>query len=169
MSDQKQSILLGGLVAALLATILTFPAQGGNPIVGFAACCIPAILGGLIAVWHYTNTNNLTLAMGAGAKLGAMAGLVGALISTVLSYVLKALGLLPSTSEAAEIQRQAMIERGMTDQQIEQAMRIAEMSSGILGQLVFVIVGCLIFALIGALGGLIGASMFKKGPTAPAV
>lgn len=165
MPDHKQSVIMGGLVGALVATILTFPAQGGNPVVGFAACCIPAILGGLIAAAHYASTNSLTLALGTGAKLGALAGVVAALVSGALGFLLRMLGVLPSVSEMQVQQREKLIEQGLTDQQIEQAMRWGEMMSGTVGQIVAVVIACIVFALIGALGGLIGASMFKRGST----
>lgn len=157
---------MGGLVTALISVLFTFLAQGaaGSAGVGLAACCLPGIVGAIVGVWHYTSNHDLTLELGSGAKLGALTGVVGGFVGGLIGFLLRMVGALPSAAEQLELARQAMIDRGMTDAQIEQGLKIQEMFTGPLGQVLGFVVGMLIFALIGALGGMIGAAIFKKGP-----
>lgn len=161
---------MGGLVAALISVLFAFFAGGaaGNAGVGFAACCLPGIVGALVGVWHYTSNNSLTLEIGGGAKLGAMTGVVGGLIGGVLGVLLRIVGVLPGAEEQMEIARQALIERGMSDAEIDQALRITEMLSGTGGQIIGIVIGVIAFAVVGAIGGMIGAAIFKAGGSAPA-
>ena len=58
MPDKQQSIILGGIVAGILSTSY----------LGFLnlLCCMGIIIGALVAVWHYTDTHELTIPSGTG-------------------------------------------------------------------------------------------------------
>lgn len=156
---------MGGLVAALISVVFTFVAQGaaGNPAIGIAACCLPAVVGALVGVWHYTSNNNATLELGPGAKLGAMTGVVGGLVGGLLGLLLRLIGVLPGAEAQMETARQSMMDRGMSDAEIEQALKFSEIFTGPAGQIMGLVLGIVIFAIVGAIGGMIGSAIFKKG------
>ena len=154
MPSKTQSILLGSLVAGLLSTSY----------LGFinAFCCAGIIIGGLVAVWHYTNTYNLTILGGQGSAMGALAGVIGAVIGGLLTYVLELIGV-PGTQEAV----QGLFEGFMSPEQLEQMEAQQEASRGPAGMLISLVVGAVLGAIFGAIGGAIGAAVFKKGGDTP--
>ena len=85
MSDKMMSILIGGVAAAVLATIISLPQ---NQCLGCLAC-LCYVGSGLLAVWHYTNTNSLTIKGGEGASIGAMAGVVAGVVGGILGFVFR--------------------------------------------------------------------------------
>ena len=159
MSGKTQSVLLGGLVIALAATIVGFlqfsVPQQVQPVFG-CLTCILFIGTGLLAVWHYTSTNGLTIPGGEGAGMGALSGVIAAIAAFVIAWALRAVGVFPSVEE--------MIEMAMQGQEIPPESRemmetMAGFSSGIGGLLVNLLFG----VIAGAIGGAIGAAVFKKG------
>ena len=159
MSAKLPSILIGGLVYAVLGLIGGFLASagGGMQYAGGAIGCLAVLIGAAVAVWHYTSTNALTLSAGQGAGLGAMAGAVGSIVSWAGQLGLVAAGIMPDPVDTARAQ---LVAQGMTPEQIDQAMGMAEMFSN---PLIGLVVGLAIGALLGAIGGAIGAAIFKKG------
>lgn len=55
--------------------------------VGSVAVCLFMALGGLIAIWHYAKTYNLTLSIGRGALIGFFTGVGLVIVSVVLSQM----------------------------------------------------------------------------------
>ena len=81
MSSQTRAILLGAVVTGLLSAFFAVVGQGNTSgALGIAACCLPALLGPLAAVWNYTNTESLTIPVVEGAKIGFLAGAGGGLL-----------------------------------------------------------------------------------------
>lgn len=162
MPSKWTSILIGALVAAISAFISTALSNPANPVgsmAGSAICCLGVIGAGLVAVWHYASTHSLTIPGGEGAGMGAAAGAIGALLAGVLGYVLIAAGILPDP----EVMMEEMLET-MPEEQREMAERFGGFGTGPVGWLI----NAVIFAAIGAIGGVIGASLFKKGGPEPA-
>ncbi len=172
MSSKLQSMLIGGLAYALLGIALSFimdpTAAGADPMSGaIAGCvgCLVVFVAPLLAVWHYTTTNALTIPAGEGAAIGAGAAVIGAIIAGVISYLLIAAGMRPGVEEIMEMQREAFEAQGMSDEEIDRATGFASsMSNPLIGMLFSVVIG----AVVGAVGGAIGAAIFKRGGTAPA-
>lgn len=152
MPNKSQSILLAGAAIGVAAPIL-----GLIPGVGSCLACIAYILAGLLAVWHYTDRHHLTITGGQGAGLGALAGIVAMAIASILGFLFMSIGLTPPWREAFEEQLDAS---GMDPAQIDQFMEMASSPLFIVG---FILLGLVIYAIMGALGGVIGASVFKKG------
>ena len=153
MPSKTQSILIGALTAGILSTSY----------LGFinVVCCLGVILGALAAVWHYTSTHKLTLRAGSGAGLGALAAVGGALIAAVLNFLLAQIGLDASGALNDLIINQFGAQ--MDPAQIQE-MRDQEANAGTIGALFQgLIFGIPIYAIFGAIGGAIGASIFKKG------
>ena len=161
MPSKTQSILVAAAVGAVLTVLTSFLAASGGGVqyVGSALGCISIIAVPMLAVWHYTTTHHLTLSAGSGAGLGAMASIASGILGYIVSFGLQAINVLPTQEEMIASQREQMLSQGLTAEQIDQAMGFATAMSGPIG----IIAGVAIAALIGAIVGAIGASVFKKG------
>lgn len=162
MPSKNPSVLLGAAVYAVASLITGFVALNGGQTGQYLVsvlCCLFALLGPGVAVWHYTSTNGLTVPAGVGAGMGAAAVFLGGLVSYGISRVLQAVNVYPSDAEMLERQRDQLIAQGMEPEAIESAMQMGEMFQGVGGALINLV----IVAVIGAIGGAIAASVFKKG------
>ena len=173
MPDQKQSILIGALVTALLGVLLAYFSQGGGQaaatVSGLVACCVPALAGSLMALWHYTDVYAVTLSTGEGARLGAVTAAVGSILSALLTYLLRFVGVFPDTEEQIEMMREEMVDQGMSPEQIDQALEFSQNFMSPLAQVGFVIAAVFIYALVGAGGGALGSALFKRGGDTPSI
>lgn len=161
MTGKWTSILIGALAATLVLLISSALSDPANPmgnIASTALCCLGVIAAGLVAVWHYTSTNGVTIAGGEGAGMGAVAGAVAAILTGLLTYALIAAGFLPDP----EVVMQEMLEE-MPEDQRAMAERFGGIGTGPLGW----VINAVLYAVIGAIGGAIGAAMFKKGGPEP--
>lgn len=157
MPSKTQSILLGGAICGVILTLIA-----RIPVVGGCIGCLGYIIAGLVVVWHYTHTHTLTIEGGAGAGMGALGGIVAALVGSVVSVAMISLGLAPGVEEIL----QELYNAGTLPE--EQLEAIADFLNSSLAMVVFVVVGALFGAILGAIGGAIGASVFKKGGEFPA-
>lgn len=167
MNSKFQSVLIGGLIAAVAGIIVTLGAQilgvsdptNPQPVLGLIVNllgCMIMLTSGLITVWHYTSENELTIKGKTGVGMGALAGVTYAIGALVLSWLMIALDILPSPDETMELMREA----GMFDAEgSEQVESITRMMT-IWGAIAVLMIGGPIMGLI---GGAIGASFFKKG------
>jgi hypothetical protein len=106
-------------------------------------------LGGAGAVWLYNKREPQNLDAGRGALVGAAAGLVAAIVVAVLSIALSGMGFAAASFDDPQI-------RPYLDQFGGEAAVAAFVGAGALVCTTIFSVG------FGALGGLIGASIFKK-------
>jgi hypothetical protein len=83
MNDRTKAAVIGGVVAGVLS---------GLPIVS-GCCFLWAIGGGFLAIFMYMKNAPGPMEMGDAAKLGAVAGVVGAIISAVLGVPFMLLGI----------------------------------------------------------------------------
>lgn len=128
-------------------------------------CCLGVIAGALVAVWHYTDTNELTIPTGKGAGFGAMAAIGGSLIAIVLNLVLIQIGIRHDLA-IVEFFVNSMGD-SMPPEQLEEMERQLEAPFEIGPYLLNGIFGIAISAAFGAIGGAIGAKVFKKGGDEP--
>ncbi len=152
MPDKFQSILLAGIAIGVAASIL-----GLIPFVGSCLACIAYVGAGLLAVWHYTDRHQLTLKGGQGAGIGALAGIVAMVAASAIQLLLMATDLRPSLEQIIADQLDTS---GMDPAQVEQIMNMVESPFFIVG---IVLVALVIYSILGAIGGAIGASTFKRG------
>lgn len=134
MNDRTKAALIGGLVAGVLS---------GLPVVG-GCCFLWAIGGGFLAVFMYMKNSPAPMQMGDAAKLGAIAGAIGAVISLVLGLPFLLLGV----GSAA----------------MNQDMARAGIGAGIMavGGFVGLIIRALFVVGFAAVGGIIGAAVLGK-------
>lgn len=150
---------VGGLVIGVLSALPVISA-------GNLCCCLWVVAGGAVASYLLQQNQTAPITAGDGALVGALAGLVGAVVSLVLSIPIN---LLISPFQQAMIE--SLRDSGANvPPEFRQLFENA--GSGIL---LFVSFLFMLFAgpLFAAIGGLIGAMMFRKPlpppapPTAP--
>lgn len=155
MSPKAQSILLGAAVVAVLSTSYLGLVN--------CFCCAGVIAGAMVAVWHYTENNKLTLSTGEGVMIGVAAAAIGAVVSLILNFLLTGIGL-----GSEEMIRQFALEYLQDMVPPEQLEEIEEqMATPASAGAYFVngLCGVVIYVIFGAIGGAIGAAVFKKGET----
>jgi hypothetical protein len=153
MPSKKQSVILGGIVAGLLSTSYLGLIN--------LLCCLGVVVGGMVAVWHYTDMNKLTIPAGQGAVMGLLAGLIGALISLVLNYILIEMGIRSDQAISQFFLNQfgSNMPPEQYDAMVEQMNADVTLASYLTNGLFAAIIS-LVF---GSIGGAIGAAVFKKG------
>ena len=128
-------------------------------------CCLGVIAGALVTVWHYTETNELTIPTGKGASMGVLSALAGLLMATALNLILISVGI----NHETVMQEWIMNKFGdsMAPEQIE-AME-AEMEAGktLVQHFLSLLIGGGVSSVFGAIGGAMGAKIFKKGGDEP--
>lgn len=162
MPNKTPSILLGAAIYAVASLIVSFIAINGGTAgqyITSVLCCLVAILVPAVAVWHYTNTYQITIPAGTGAGIGALAIVIGGVISYAIQKLLQVVGAFPSDAEIMERTRSQMLDQGMDPAQVDQAMQMGEMFQGIAGFALNLVIA----AVIGAIAGAVAASIFKKG------
>ncbi|MDQ8204803.1 hypothetical protein [Pelagicoccus sp. SDUM812003] len=153
--SKKKSILIGALVTLLLGLVpFSYVLLLGH-----------YLLGGLAAVGHFAKRHKITIAGFQGVKIGAMAAFLGMLPAFGL-FSYQAMQL--TEEDIAPIREEAVqdaYESGQPEAvEVLEKLMVVDNIPSMLG-VCFVIVGLGSLAL-GSLGGLIGASVFKKGPLA---
>jgi hypothetical protein len=149
MSERLQPALWAGVFIGVLSAL---------PLVnlGNCCCCLWVLAGGALAAYLRQQGLPYQIAAAEGALVGLMAGVVGAIINTVLS--------IPLQMAVGPFQQQLM-ERIMSQNpdmppELRDAFGRATMQSGawVIGLLVTLI----IYPVFALLGGLLGAAIFKK-------
>ncbi len=148
--------LIGGSIIAVLSTV---------PIinVGNCLCCMWVILGGFIACYLYSRDfkEGQILSGGDGALVGLLAGVFGALFGTFLSYFFMAVA---DYNPGREFIRSLLQSRQDIPPMLEQFLRSIEESGTINPVLALIdfFFSLIIDSIFGMIGGIIGASFFKK-------
>jgi hypothetical protein len=167
MPSRTQSILIAGVAVGIIGIVIAFLAEGAatSPVGGVVVCffsCLLSISVGLLATWHYTTTNALTIPGGTGAAMGALAGLVSGAIAS-----LKAIFDFVTGRSAAmrEEMIRSMEQQGVSPEQMGPWMDMGATPTSVA---VIILMSLVISAILGAVGGAIGAALFKRGDDSPA-
>jgi CDP-diglyceride synthetase len=149
MNNKLKPALIGGVLLGLLSAI---------PVVNLVnvCCCLWALIGGLLASYLYIKNSPVPASAGDGAILGALAGLVGAVIVVVIG--------IPISIIAGGITRELLIRliENVNPGQAE-AIRIQmEASSTIPGAIVNGIILAVLLVIFSTIGGLLGVPIFEK-------
>jgi len=146
-----RSAALGGLFIGVLSAL---------PVVGAAncCCCLWIVSGGGLAAYLEAQQRNRTLAGGEGAAVGALAGVIGALVwLPIVAIVALVLG--PFQEAILE-----EIVRNARDMPPEAREILENMGSsrGIIGFILLFLFQLVVGSIFAALGGVLGAIYFKK-------
>ena len=150
MNNKLKPALIGGVLLGLLSVI---------PFVNSlnVCCCLWAILGGMLASYLYVKNSPTPATPGDGAMIGALAGVIGAVISLILG--------IPISYAMGPTMRNLLlgIVENLDRQQAELMRRQLEASGD---SIVPVIINALILAVLlfvfSVIGGLIGTAIFEK-------
>ena len=161
MNPQRPEYLRPALVAGAVAGLLS-----GLPFIGAGncVCCLWIVGGAAMAAKMLAAATPTLLTAGDGAVVGALTGIVAAVVDAIVSIPLRSFNL------------------GLARRLIDKAAELGgEMPSGVGGILnsssgvltpgwflLGLFVSAAIFALVGALGGIIGVSLFGKKSLPPA-
>jgi hypothetical protein len=155
MNAQKQGMLVPALIGGGLAGFLT-----AIPFVN-CLCCIWVIGGGMLAAYLLSKNSQSALSTGDGAIVGIFAGIVAAVVDTIVSIPFEAL----ISNVAAMDEVMQMISGYLEEMPVIVSQLLEKMMSGEF-YLPFVLLGlvinAVIFSAFCALGGIIGVSLFKK-------
>jgi len=155
MNNKLKPALIGGVLLGLLSVI---------PFVNFLniCCCLWAILGGMLASYLYVKSSATPVSAGEGAVLGALTGLVGAVISLIL-------GIPISYAMGPTMRNLVLSIMENVNRQQAQLMRAQLEAAG--DSMVRLIVNALILAVLlfvfSIVGGLIGVALFEKRKSGP--
>src|SRR6266403_5337538 len=149
MNNKLKPALIGGVLLGLLSAI---------PVVNLVniCCCLWALIGGLLASYIYIKNAPVPARAGDGAILGALAGLVGAVIVVIIG--------IPISIIAGGITRELLIRliENVNPGQAE-AIRIQmEAGSTIAGAIVNGIILAVLLVIFSTIGGLLGVPIFEK-------
>ncbi len=135
MNDKTKAALIGGVLAGVLSSI---------PIVNMC-CFLWAIAGGFLAVFMYMKSTPPSFMTADAAKLGAMAGAIGAVVSLLIGVPFMLLGIGSAAMQSADMER-------------------AGISAGILavGGIVGLILRAIVVVGFAVLGGIIGNAILNK-------
>ncbi|MFN0156580.1 MAG: hypothetical protein ACKVRP_00745 [Bacteroidota bacterium] len=161
---EKPSKLMPAVYGGIVMGVIS-----GIPFLNFinCLCCAGVLLGGFLAVFFYNKdlASDMALTNGDALQLGALAGVIGAVVGTLIGAIL--------IYTVGNISGEAMYglvydfydSMGLIDQmspdQLDQleTMKADELS------MTNIISAFIIYPLFGLLGGLIGYSVYKKKPT----
>lgn len=158
MPSKQQSIILGGLVVTILSTsYLSYINM---------LCCLGVLTGSMVAVWHYTDTNEITIRSGEGAVMGILAALFGLVIASVLNFSLIKMGIRHDLAISQAILN--FVGDSMPPEQYDAMVEQMEAEYTIGMMMKNMAFNAIPYVIFGAIGGLIGSKMFKKGGDEPA-
>lgn len=153
--DYLRPALIGGTVAGVLSGLPFISA-------GNCLCCLWIIGGALLATNLLARSGGGLLRPGDGAVVGALTGVVAAVVDFVLS--------IPLWRFNAEMSRRALDWLSGRGYEVPSAWNDLIQSSSALASgwwVVGLLLSAVVFAAAGLVGGLIGVSIFAKRPAAP--
>ncbi len=161
MQSRLQPAVIGGVVIGVLSALPLISA-------GNCCCCLWVIAGGAVAAYLLQQHQATPITVGDGAVVGAMAGLIGAVVHLVVSIPVQLVAgpiqmRMHAAHDGARCGREPRSRSRMADQ----------MQFGAAHGIFALIIGFAFFLVIGTafatVGGMLGALFFKKDqpPVAP--
>jgi len=151
MNERLQPALWGGVFIGVLSALPLVSA-------GNCCCCLWVLVGGALASYLRQQNTPYPITPSEGAVLGVMAGLIGAVVGSVLA--------IPLQMMTGPMQQQ-MMERALNENpdvppEVREWLAWATNTSSM--WVIGLLFSLAIYAVFGTLGGLIGAAIFKKTP-----
>lgn len=152
MNERRPGMFVPALIGGVTAGILS-----GIPIVN-CLCCLWIIGGGLLAAYFLTRESSVNLTAGDGAIVGVFTGIIAAIVETLVNIPFRAVN---------EKLSQEMMDRfsQFYDEMPsgwESWFEEGSFEGSIIWTILWFAVSVIIFSALGALGGIIGISLFKK-------
>jgi hypothetical protein len=155
MNDQRPGMFVPALIGGVIAGVLS-----GIPIVS-CLCCLWIIGGGILAAYFLTKESSIALTAGDGAIVGIFTGIIAAFVEAFVNIPFRAIN---------EKLVQGMMDRfSQYYEEMPPGWESWLEEGGMEGSVVWTILGlvmsAVIFSALGALGGIIGISIFGKKKT----
>lgn len=152
MNDQRPGMFVPALIGGVAAGVLS-----GIPIVS-CLCCLWIIGGGMLAAYFLTKDSPIVLTAGDGAIVGIFTGIIAAVVEAFVNIPFRAV---------SERLMQGMIDRFSQyyDQMPsgwESWLQEGNLEHSLVWAVIGLVVSAVIFSALGALGGIIGISLFGK-------
>lgn len=152
MNDQRPGMFVPALIGGVIAGVLS-----GIPIVN-CLCCLWVIGGGVLAAYFLTKESSVTLTAGDGAIVGIFTGIIAAVVEAFVNIPFRAM---------SEKLMQGMMDRFLQYyEEMPSGWESWLEDGGFEGSIVWTVLGlvvsAVIFSALGALGGIIGISLFGK-------
>ena len=153
MNSKLKSALIGGSVFGTASALPYL--ENVN-----ALCCALIIGAGVLAAYlHFKDMDPISGRMGQGALVGLLAGVFGALATTIVTVIVTAAGL--KEGQSAELA--AMFESLGVSLPPELASMMDDATEVSGGMIVYTLLTNLVtYAIFSTIGGLVGAAMFAK-------
>jgi len=159
--DDFQAMLIG---AALIFVVSFIPYASFS-------CCLPYLVGALLAVHLFTGKYRLTISYGRGIKLGILTCLMGGLATWVVMLAIRLLfDYQVGAKEGTALTLWLVEKMGNPEavKQVKEAMEAQQAQGVTVGQVLGGLAGVGVFAsLSGLIGGALGALLFKRGVKPP--
>ena len=141
------------------------------PVINFANCllCMWVWLSAILAVFLYRSFAKEApyLSVGEGAGLGAVAGIVGAVVGAIVSLMFNALFASFGANPAEALQQlQQLQAQGIVIP--NWVMPLVQAMAGTGGVVFSMLCNGIVYAIFGAIGGIIAAALIWKKPATPA-
>ncbi|MDQ8187304.1 hypothetical protein [Pelagicoccus sp. SDUM812002] len=154
--SKKKSIL----IAAAITAVLGFVGYS------YIFLCMHYIIGGFAAAGSFAKQHKISFTAGTGAKLGAVSSFLGMLVAFAVFAIVFYNGFSETDFETAreEILRQFYEDGQPEAAEFAENLTLEQVRPLVVG--VMLAAGSVLSLILGALGGVIGSSVFKKGPLA---
>ncbi|RYU96249.1 DUF4199 domain-containing protein [Emticicia agri] len=150
--------VIASVVVIIYTVVLYMTSLHKNPTLGYISFVF--LLGAIVfAIKEYKTLNNNFLSFGEGLGVGTLTSAVTGLISSIFSFVYIMFIDTTIPQQIADMQREQLESRGMTAEQVEQAM---EMASKFASPGLIFIFGVLGYIFFGFIWSLIVSAIFKK-------
>jgi hypothetical protein len=151
-ASKLQPALLGGLFTGVLSALPFIS-------VGNCVCCLWVVCGGVLAVYLLQQNQAHMVEAGDGALVGLLSGLVGAVLATVLGFLIQSI-MGPFGAEfLSSLADQAS---GLPPGLQPWVDQFATTGFGVAALIVGLVFNSILFSIFGMLGGLIGQAVFRK-------
>lgn len=174
MPSYWNSVLVGGMTVAVIMAVFGLVSQymmisnppEGSPFsvaqaIGSISCLFGAI-GGFIATRHYAKTFDVKFKLGKGALIGLLTGVVGVLISSVITLIWTYL-IDPELNQAVYDWNIANLEAmNLPQEQLEMQKGFLPEPGSATALLIATGIGMLMMGVLNLISGLIGAKVFAS-------
>ncbi len=152
MDNQKSAMFSAALIGGAGAGVLS-----GIPLVN-CLCCLWIIGGAMLAAYLLAKDSPIVLTAGDGAIVGIFTGIVAVVVQAIISFLFR-----PVNREFFRrmIEKFAEYAEEMPPG-IEDFLEGGSTQVSVSGFLIGILVSAIVFSALGALGGIIGISIFRK-------
>lgn len=168
------SVIFGALVIGLIMSIMGLLSQyitisneptgasfGIGQVIGTLACLVGAI-GGILSTRHYANNVDDTFTIGKGALIGFLTGVVGVLLSSIVSFIWLYIVDTGLTQTFYEWQIANIEAQNLPDAQTEMAISFIPDPNSTSAIMMQIGISLVVVGILNAISGMIGTKIFAK-------